>query len=196
MIVAIDLTTVPPGELSAATVGLVASLGRGGSPARRRVVLAREEHRQPLRHATHGLATVLTLDPPDVGRAAVNAYRRRKLDLLDDHAADLLHVAGGGPPDLLAAGRPVVLNVDGLDHRLSPGRLSEAERWHRETWWSLGTAHADAVIVPTDEVGQQLRQHLGVDGAKVFVAAGGDPLPAIVAAYAHAVRGQPTRKAA
>ena len=196
MIVAIDTTTAPPGDVAPATLDLIATLAQPASPARQLVLLGREEHRRSLRHATHGLSTVLTLEAPEMGRQQVDDYRRRKLALLADHRVQLLHVAGGGPLDLLGVGLPVVLSVDRLGHRTSPGALTAAERWHRETWWTASAFRADAVVVPDDAVGDQLHEQLGLDTAKMFTSIPWQPMPGLTAAYARATRSQPLRKAA
>jgi hypothetical protein len=197
MIVAIDITTAPSGEVTTDTLGLIATLYRPGSPARRLVLLGREEHRRALRHATHGLATVLTLDPPEPGRQQMAQYRQRKLGVMHDHDVDLLHVAGGGPLDLLKVGGPVVLDVNRLGGGVTSAALSSAERWHSETWWTAAAYRADAVIVPAESVRDDLCRQLGVEGCKVFVSP--EPrsaLSALTAAYAYATRAHPNRKAA
>ncbi len=197
MIIGIDVTTAPAGDLAPATLAAIAALGRSGTPARRLVLLGREEQRLSLRQATHGTATVLALDPADAGRRAVADYRRRKRDLLAAHGVELLHVAGG-PLDVLSVEVPVVLEVDGLGHRSAPAQFTAAERGQRETWWTAAAFRADAVVVPDEAVGADLGRQLGVDPVKVFVRRPGtDPLPTLAAAYRHVIaRTQPARKAA
>ena len=195
MIVAIDTTTSPAGEIAPATLGLIDALARPGSPAGRLVLVGREEHRRSLVGATFGTATVLSIDPPEPGRRQVTEYRRRKLAMLADHGASLMHVAGG-PLDALAVEQPVVLSVDGLTHRTSPGQLGAAERWHRRTWWAASAFRADAIVVPDLATADTLQAELGVHPAKLFVASADRPLAAVVAAYAAAARAHPTRKAA
>ncbi len=155
MIVGIDVTTAPPGELAPVTLAALAALGRSGTPARRLVLLGREEQRLSLRQATHGTATVLALDAADGGRRAVADYRRRKRDLLAAHGVALLHVAGG-PLDVLSVEVPVVLEVDGLEHRTGPAQFTAAERGQRETWWTAAAFRADAVVVPDEAVRSDL----------------------------------------
>lgn len=197
MIVAVDITTAPSGEVTADTLGLLAALCRPGSPAHRLVLVGREEHRRPLTHATHGLATVLTLDPPEPGRRQVAGYRQRKLGLMHDHGAGLLHVAGGGPLDVPGVAGPVVLTVGGIGHRTAGAELTAAERWHQETWWTATAFRADAVLVPTAAVRDGLHGQLGVDRGKVFVCPDAGVSPALLAsAYGHATRAHPHRKAA
>ncbi len=197
MIVAIDTTTAPPGDVAAGTLDLVALLAQPRSPATGLVLLGREEHRRSLRHATHGLATVLTLESPETGLRQTSDYRRRKLALLEAHRVALLHVAGGGPLDVLAVALPVVLSVDGLAHRTSPGRFTAPERWQRETWWTASAFRADTLVVPDDAVRDDLQKQLGVDPGKVFVARADRLLAGLAAAYDRASsRATPTRKAA
>ena len=195
MIVAIDFTAAPPGEVSAELIELIATLGRPGSPARQRVVFAREEHRIPLRHATHGRATILTLDRTDADRQSMADYRRRKMDLLRDHGVQLLH-AVGGPLDLLDAGVPTVASIDGLTHCRSPQAFAAADRGELDTRWTASAFRADTLIVPSAAVRDTLHRQLGVNCSKVFVAPIDQLLPTLVAAYGHATRAQPLRKAA
>jgi hypothetical protein len=196
MIVAIDTTTAPPGDVAAGTLALIARLTQPGSPARRLVLLGREEHRRSLRDVTYGLSTVLTMEPPETGLRQTSDHRRRKVALLADHGVDLLHVAGGGPLDVLAIVLPIVLSIDQLAHRTSPEQFTSPERWQRETWWTASAFRADAVIVPDQAVLNTLRAQLGVDPAKVLVAPADRLLPGLSAAYERATERGLTRKAA
>ena len=198
MIVAIDITTAPAGEVRPDALSLIAALYQPGSPADRLVLLGREEHRRSLVHATHGLATVLTLDAPEPGRGQMGEYRHRKVGLMHDHGAQLLHVAGGGPLDVLAVDGPVVVNVNGVGRPAATAALSSAERWHAQTWWTAATFRADAVVVPTPSVADALHRQFGIDQGKVFVcpASPAAAVDLLTAAYAHATGGQPKRKAA
>ena len=197
MIVAIDTTTAPSGDVAQGTLDAIALLAQPCSP-RRRAGAARPGGTPPVVAPTQRTGWRRSSRWSRLRRASGRrpTHRRRKLALLADHRVDLLHVAGGGPLDVLAVSLPVVLSVDGLAHRTSPGRFTAPQRWHCETWWTASAFRADAMIVPDDAVRNDLQKQLGVDPAKLFVARADGLLAGLAAAYGRATRATPSRKAA
>ena len=188
MTVAIDITAAPPGHVPGVTAELLAALARPGSPARRTVVVARPD--QPV---AVPLGVAVLADPPGTGRPS--ADRQRRMAALAAHGVELLHVVGG-PLAVVTVDVPIVLSIDGLPHRREPGRFTPMDRGRLETWWTASAWRADAVVVPSPDVRDELRAELGLEGAKVFVCPPDTFRATMAAAYRCATRNLYVRRAA
>jgi glycosyltransferase involved in cell wall biosynthesis len=183
MNVAIDTNCILPGQVGGIenyALALVEALKLPNSPAERLILLTRiENHRHFAGFADERTEVVLLPRPtgnwgelrqrdPAAAQAALKEFQRLKARMLHRHRVDLVHFPGNtiNPLDL---DLPIVLNLHDLQHRHFPEYFSAAEIVEREKWWVASGRRADAVIVASNFIRDDLCRQLGVDRSRIFV---------------------------
>lgn len=189
MRVAVDTNCVLPGRVGGIenyALALVEALRLPGSPAAELVLLTRPENHDLFARFLSARTAVVRLDRPVLhgqpvsnwadllaehpvtGRKALEAFQRRKADLLRRLGVDLVHFPGNtvNPLDL---DLPVVLNLHDLQHRHFPHYFAPREVENREHWWRASAERADALVAASAFVRDDLAAQWRIDPAKVFV---------------------------
>lgn len=194
MRIAIDTNCILPGQVGGIenyTLALIEALRLPESPAAELVLLTRAENHDlfarflgartvvvPVERPMHKGQPItnwsaMMAEHPVTGRRTLETFQRRKADLLNRLAVDLVHFPGN-TINPLQLDLPIVLNLHDLQHRHFPHYFSDHESENRERWWRASADRADALVAASNFVREDLAAQWEIDRGKVFVTP--DPL--------------------
>lgn len=189
MIVAIDTNCILPGQVGGIenyTLGLIEALKLPNSPASELVLLTRPENQELFaRFVDARTKAVLLQRPAFRGRVITNwaelleqcpqegqrklaEFQNQKADALRQHHVDLLHCPGN-TINPIGLPLPIVLNLQDLRHRHFPQFFTPQELANREKWWVGSALRADALIVASHYVRDDLHEQLHICREKILV---------------------------
>lgn len=167
------------------TRALIDTLRRPGSPASHLLILTSKANHASFRSLADDRTDVIKLPRlrhkgkkfasaaellerhPIGGRRTLAEFQRAKAELLASHGAELVHFPAG-IVDPLDVNLPAVVSVDDLRHRYFPQYFSRGEIDLREKWGVASAFRANAMLVPSGYVRDDLQRQLGLERGKIF----------------------------